>query len=852
VSDTTQDLISTWLTNAGHPAPERVVALKATVDLSDGSPGTLHLCQTSAGALLCATNGAVGRIIDLAEVWPLGWEDGVFNDALIVGNDRHVVPTGKAGEARLALGLGRIAARAEQPAVPVTGPGGAAPSGPWCDELEPTAAAFLARRLEDGDFVLVWLRCAGTTTFPNGPTPKLRVRWHLLVTRDLAAIVAVSPLGDTAWETLPAAPLLAESGADHLTMGERSIALERGASDRFMEVADLPAVTDVARLREAAWRLARHGGAGAELADRLLDRLIAREDPIDRLARAARQETVDDAVVSAAVLALPMAPEIGPALSAWFEHWAPANALADAVLDQLITRAEEPEDATTFLDFHRAVRMRRVRDGADLFTAAEGDIALAEHLLFAGARPEAQALLEARLRALPAEDLVAIAPPEGADLTAGEGAPSLHLRCLELLAHARGDGAQDTTALAALARHQPLVPARLAALVAELGKGDLSQRAQRALDILTGTALDTPGPAPTAGCTRALPDTLAPRLQHPAAREDGALGRVQAALANFDPPDATVVRSYCERLSEKRHEDAADAITDGAMLLGMPVPTAFISRGERDVGLRSHERPAPFLLLGGAHLDPDSDHHLAAAEMRFAIGAELAHLRFQHSRVTSSDVWAGVWDKTTTALSATVTLLPFLRFLPVEALGRERTVRALRTAMPDTWLRAVYQVEDSAELAARLGANPGKVAQSGADAVDTATGALTGLRAAANRLLPSDGEGDLNIEQARLVVAHRLMQLTADRVGLLLSGDLGAAIRAMFLTGTRLQPELRVACAQGLQTTLSRKDADGAPILPYLTIRCAALIAFWLSDEYATLRDAAMRPLLLGEAPAED
>ena len=228
--------------------------------------------------------------------------------------------------------------------------------------------------------------------------------------------------------------------------------------------------------------------------------------------------------------------------------------------------------------------------------------------------------------------------------------------------------------------------------------------------------------------------------------------------------------------------------------------------------------------------------------MRFAVGAELAHLHFGHSRVSSDDVWAGIWDKTTFALGATATVLPFLRFLPTDLLGSPQAVGAIRTMVPDRFLRAVYQVDDAAELARRIGANPSPVVQVGAGVADTASGGFDSVRTAAAKLLPAESSTDLSVDQNRLIVAHRVMQLSADRAGLVLADDLGAALRGIFLTHSRLRPELSLIESGGLLAVLSRKTAGGEPMLPNLTVRAAALLAFWLSDDLAMLRDASRAP----------
>lgn len=838
---------SAWLSQTDHGSVLRAVPLKGQLALSNGAHADVFLCQTESGAYLVAADGAAGRVVDLAKAWPLGWASGLFNDTLVVGSERWTVPTGKGGEARSVLASGRVAARSEGAAVPVIGPGGEAPDGPWCGPMDGVQEAVLAHLLEAGDFVLAWLPTALQVSPPRAAS-EAEGTAHLLLTRDRAALVTVTDLGDFVVSMLTDGAVMAH-GEPAMIAGDAVIPLAPKDAGRFAEVLPLLGLGAADRQREAAWRLARHGTSGGALADRLLDRLVASDDPLVLLARAARHHHADAETLDRLAAQTPLDAEMGARLARWVDEWAPSLTLAEDLLGRLLAQATDQEAARTLLGLHRAVRARRLQATSDGHAATAADVSLAEHLLFAGERAEARAVLEQRLLSLPAEDLVAVAPPEGADLCAGGGAPPMHLRVLELLVHARGDDRADRSTLAALARHQPLLAGRLTAL-ADASTGDAERRARRALEVVTGGALLHPGAAP-ARRVRGIPSALLERLQHPAAREGGALGRVQTALAAVEPPDASLVRSYCERLTERRHPDAWRAIGEAALLLGMPVPQAYISRGERDVGLRSHEKPAPFLLLGGAHLDPDSDHHLGPAELRFAVGAELAHLHFGHSRISSDDVWAGIWDKTTLALGATATVLPFLRFLPTDLLGSPRTVGAIQTLVPERWLRAIYGVDDAADLAKRLGADPARIAKAGAGVADSASGGLDSLRAAAARLLPAEASADLSVDQARLVVAHRVMQLSADRAGLALADDLGAAVRAIFLTQSRLRPELALAAQGGLLAVLSRKTAEGAPLLPNLTVRAAALLAFWLSDDFAMLRDAARAPDFAPPAPAE-
>ncbi len=202
------------------------------------------------------------------------------------------------------------------------------------------------------------------------------------------------------------------------------------------------------------------------------------------------------------------------------------------------------------------------------------------------------------------------------------------------------------------------------------------------------------------------------------------------------------------------------------------------------------EGPPPFLLLGVDHLR-DEDLRLGPGELRFVVGSELAHLRLGHARLTSQSVWDKVFEEGPTFLALLVDLAPFL---PVK----------------------------SAVLAKGL-----KLAA-----------ALPVGRLAPEAKKDKKGNPEVAVAWGDLRVACRVMQLTADRAGLLLCGDLRSAIRGMLLTNPAGREALGKAERHGLRWALHRQDEDGEPVPTQLSLRVAALLSFWLSDDYATLRDA--------------
>jgi hypothetical protein len=88
------------------------------------------------------------------------------------------------------------------------------------------------------------------------------------------------------------------------------------------------------------------------------------------------------------------------------------------------------------------------------------------------------------------------------------------------------------------------------------------------------------------------------------------------------------------------------------------------------------------------------------------------------------------------------------------------------------------------------------------------------------------------------------MQLSADRAGLVVCGDPRAAIRAMFMVHPAYLSLWPLVGSHGLRTTVTRElrqdDERERKRLEDLAVRVAALLSFYLSDEYALLRAAIM------------
>jgi len=227
------------------------------------------------------------------------------------------------------------------------------------------------------------------------------------------------------------------------------------------------------------------------------------------------------------------------------------------------------------------------------------------------------------------------------------------------------------------------------------------------------------------------------------------------------------------------------------------------------VGVRAYEGTPPSVVIGGRHLE-SGELELTEGPLRFALGAEVAHVRFQHTRATSSEVWEGLWQKGWQGLDVVLSVLPAVT-----------AFKATRRLVPQRLLTLAAKVPSSL-------VPPAKAVGSALQSTLTALG-VGQTSGASDTLSAADFE---------LVAAHRVMQLTADRAGLLLCGDLVAGLRAMYLLQPAYSAELAVAERLGLAASIGRRDGAGDLLYPELAVRAASLIAFYLSDDFQRLREA--------------
>jgi hypothetical protein len=279
---------------------------------------------------------------------------------------------------------------------------------------------------------------------------------------------------------------------------------------------------------------------------------------------------------------------------------------------------------------------------------------------------------------------------------------------------------------------------------------------------------------------------------------------VQKLIAHSPAPDHGALSDYCEALDAQEHPEARRALDAARVAFSLPALHAYVSRGKKSIGLRGYEAKAPYLLLGKDHLDAASPFRMSEAELFFAIGAETMHLRLGQARLTSNEIWAGAFAHTKGGVELILGLLPLLQGMPLGA-----PVAKFLERIPEPALRrgleTLVRFERSKRSTPRLGPEPGA----------------------------------LSHVNENLLAAHRLMQMSADRAGLVLCGDLRASLRGLLLVRPDTRAVLEAMTERDVISVLLDAASERDPAMRAdLTVRVCALLEFYVSEDYSVLRRA--------------
>jgi hypothetical protein len=786
----------------------------------DDSAGSVRVLAGPPAAPTC--------VIDLvSKTHRIVYGDGVLGDRLEIDGEPLRIPFGRGKEVKA-----KLAAAAIRTALgPPSWPEDRVALAVEFEQPDPVVMAWLRAWLEPDEVILALL-ATGDTVAIDSQWVQRKVdcgRWFLVTERRMV-LLGVSPFGEAQVEELPAGPIACETvtGRTHRRVTGSGFEFKSTLlnQSRFDAIAPIGPLSPGSRLKRASSiRMSRSvassgkveaDGPAARLLGLAMDRFSTASDAASSCYLAGFAEQTDDwtAKVAEAISTLDTS-----AMEEWVVAWDPPARVSTRLARAM---AEHKAEADAICVLLQACLESARKVGAGSPETIGLEIEYCEQQLLAGESSRAVELASATLASLPPIEQADILSGSESDLERHFWLRTAKVRLLDVVANGdEGPGVQKSRLEAC--RSAPLDAARLRAAI-ESGKATNDDRLLRVHELLAPGGLGSRTEATTSRRDQPLSEAELELVRHDLARRKGLLSSLYGAIATVDPPDASTLRDYAERASSERYPMLFEALAEGASLLGAPIPAAYVARGQCRLAAVAHERPDRFVLVGGDHLDETSPHRLDRAELRFLIGTQLADLRFGHARATASQLREGALSKAASAAS----MLPFLSSIPVVG-GVASRMGSVASFVQDV------RTSPSAAIASRSGGGK-KALIGGLLASATAMGAAHVMqRQASAETGRQEIRGELGVRTEDLLAEHRVFQLTSDRFGLLLSGCPRAAIRAMFLTRSDLLPELEEADRTGIASRLLRTDAEGRLVHPHLSVRVAALLGFYLSDDYRSL-----------------
>ena len=234
--------------------------------------------------------------------------------------------------------------------------------------------------------------------------------------------------------------------------------------------------------------------------------------------------------------------------------------------------------------------------------------------------------------------------------------------------------------------------------------------------------------------------------------------------------------------------------------LSIDTPECYIGRANYSDAIIGVEGKPPYLIVGIDFIETNSTKQLNTNELKFLVAIELAHIYFEHTKITSTDVWRGAAEKGFSFLTTILSIIPFAGGIG-NLLGNLSNV--------DKYAKIIKNVEKATSIA-----------EKGQNILDVSE--------KLNINLMGNSSSDDNQSQ-NLLMTSRLMEIIADKVALLFCNDLKAAIRGIILSSVTLEKELDAIRDYGLYTVLERKNDDGSFRYQELIIRIRSLCSFYIS-----------------------
>ncbi len=467
--------------------------------------------------------------------------------------------------------------------------------------------------------------------------------------------------------------------------------------------------------------------------------------------------------------------------------------------------AVNAEEKEKILPLYENIRTEFKKNNKDLINQTLFDINYSEFLINTGHKRKAGRILKKLLKNLPDETISDLLPAKTLDLTGNKSGQLLKLSIYDLLSTAKGN--EDSVGeIQKTAQLQPLNYERLNNLATSRDK----KLKIKAADILTilkkGGLSENEIPDFSVNFSKLPKEIINNILRHPAILKKGSFYSVQKWLSKIKTDDYTAVKNYSEKITIENYKNLFELLENIRQIFNIDKIEYYASKGEKSIGIIGYEGNPPFLVIGNKHLDENSELFLNMNELQFIVASEIAHIYFKHSKITSQDVWRGVAEKGSFLLDALLAIVPAAGIIG----------KSVQNVPKLNGLTKIIRTSNQVVL-------------NGKNVYDTALKVTNFYR-------KKFKTGSKDETEQKLLAASRLMQFTADRSGLAVSGNLKSAVRAIFLTGKYYYELFEDAKNTSLQELILKENNDGSFKNQEAALRLANLFSFYISDEFHQIR----------------
>ncbi len=436
----------------------------------------------------------------------------------------------------------------------------------------------------------------------------------------------------------------------------------------------------------------------------------------------------------------------------------------------------------------------------------EFNLNYARHLTNAERFSEAVALYKIIYQLLPDDSITDLLPTKNTNLLEGEGGQQLKITVLEAILYNQKQLGENTSeTIHKLAELQPLVHRRIDDLLTIEALKYKAKAIQETFQESNFSSLKTH----STSLYQPLNKKEILQKVVPSCFKDakGFFDSLHNFIAALNPPDYDAVISFSDELNSTNYPEITSRISAICHALQIQAPECYIGRGNySDVVIGVEGKPA-FLIIGIDFLDSKSSQFLEINSLLFLIAIELAHIYFEHSKITSTDVWRGATDKGFTVVNLLLSVLPFA--------GNIGTIFG-NIANVEKYKTIINRVEQVAN-----------VAEKGKEIMEVSE---------RYNLNPFKKEKSQQDHSENLLITSRLMEIVADKVALLFCDDVKAAVKALVYSKPNFETSQKLIDTHGLETFLAQTNEAGEFIHQELIIRIRNVFSFYLSDTFETLK----------------